>query len=148
MLDTSRIAERLSLIRENSRILEKDYKGKPLEKYLEDENFNASAERFLQTAIQACIDISNHIVASLGLQKPKEDNAETFRILSKEGILPEKFSKVMISVTGYRNVLVHGYLEVERKETYKNIYYHLDDLAKFAKYIEEFLEKYKKTKKK
>ncbi|OGM19508.1 hypothetical protein A2955_02535 [Candidatus Woesebacteria bacterium RIFCSPLOWO2_01_FULL_37_19] len=142
MLDTSRIAERLSLIRGNSRILERDYKDQPKDRFFKDEMFNASAERLLQTAIQACIDISNHIIASLGLKKPKEDTAETFRILYKEGILPEDFAKTMVSITGYRNVLVHGYLDVDKEETYKNINFHLDDLAQFAKYIEEFLERY------
>jgi len=142
MLDTSRIAERLSLIRGNSRILERDYKDQPKDRFFKDEMFNASAERLLQTAIQACIDISNHIIASLGLKKPKEDTAETFRILYKEGILPEDFAKTMVSITGYRNVLVQGYLDVDKEETYKNINFHLDDLAQFAKYIEEFLERY------
>jgi len=142
MLDTSRIAERLSLIRGNSRILERDYKDQPKDRFFKDEMFNASAERLLQTAIQACIDISNHIIASLGLKKPKEDTAETFRILYKEGILPEDFAKTMVSITGYRNVLVHGYLDVDKEETYKNINFHLDDLAQFAKYIEDFLERY------
>src|SRR3989344_308324 len=142
MLDTSRIAERLSLIRWNSRILERDYKDQPKDRFFKDEMFNASAERLLQTAIQACIDISNHIIASLGLKKPKEDTAETFRILYKEGILPEDFAKTMVSITGYRNVLVQGYLDVDKEETYKNINFHLDDLAQFAKYIEDFLERY------
>lgn len=146
MLDIYRVRDRISFIREKIRKLEKDFKGKPKETFLKDEKFNAAAERFLQTAIQACIDISNHIIASLGLKKPTEDTAETFRILYKEGILPEEFAKTMVSITGYRNILVHGYLEVEREETYNNINYHLSDLAKFAKYIEEFLEKYEKHK--
>ena len=146
MLDTYRISERLSLIRENSRFLEKNYKGVPKKRFFEDEAFNASAERLLQVAVQACIDISNHITSSLGFKKPKEDTAETFRILYKEGILTEEFSKTMVSITGYRNVLVHGYLDVDREETYKNINFHLDNLAKFAQYIKKFLERYEKNK--
>jgi uncharacterized protein YutE (UPF0331/DUF86 family) len=147
VLDIYRIGERLSFIRRLVQILERDYNGKPKERFFKDEAFNASAERFLQTAIQACIDISNHIVASLGFKKPKEDTAETFRILCQEKILPEKFSKTMVSITGYRNVLVRGYLDIEREETCRNVNQRLDDFVKFAKYIEEFLEKYEKNQK-
>ena|SRR3989344_192342 len=139
MLDTYRISERLSVVRSKLLLLEKDFKGQSKEKFLSDELFNSAAERNLQVAIQACIDISNHIVSALGLKKPKKDTAETFRILAVEGILTEDFAKKMVKITGYRNILVHGYLEVNREETYRNINYHLLDLAEFGKQIEEFL---------
>lgn len=47
----------------------------------------------------------------------------------------------MKKVTGYRNILIHEYLEVERHQTYLNIQKGLKDLVKFAQEIEEFLEK-------
>lgn len=139
MLDTYRISERLSLVRSKLLLLEKDYKGQPKEKFFKDEKFNSAAERILQVAIQACIDISNHLVSALGLKKPSKDTAETFRILAAEGILTEEFAKKMVRIAGYRNILVHGYLEVERGETYKNINHHLSDLVEFGRQIEKFL---------
>ena len=46
----------------------------------------------------------------------------------------------MVKIAGYRNILVHGYLEVERGETYKNINHNLFDLVEFGRQIEKFLD--------
>ena len=143
MLDTYRIRTRIKEIRKRLTILDKNFKGLPESKFLEDERLNAEAERHLQIAIQACIDIANHIVAALGLERPAKETAEAFYSLAKEGIVPDDFVNTMVKITGYRNVLVHGYLEVNRHETYLNIQKRLPDLSKFATYIEEFLEKQK-----
>ncbi|OGM14742.1 hypothetical protein A3D84_00370 [Candidatus Woesebacteria bacterium RIFCSPHIGHO2_02_FULL_42_20] len=107
---------------------------------------NSSAEHNLQVAIQACLDIANHIVASLGFSREFDKNSEVFYELAQEDILPGDFADKMISMTGYRNVLVHGYLNVKKGITYDNIQNRLPDLAQFAQYIEKFLEKYEKNK--
>ena len=143
MLDTYRIRTRIAEIRKKLTILDKNFKGLSERKFLEDERLNAEAERHLQIAIQACIDIANHIVAALGLERPAKETTEAFYSLAKEKIIPDDFVNTMVKITGYRNVLVHGYLEVNRHETYLNIQKRLPDLSKFAKYIEEFLEKQK-----
>jgi len=49
----------------------------------------------------------------------------------------------MKDVTSVRNIIVHGYLDVERHKIYADIQKNLSDIAMFAKYIEEFLEKQK-----
>ena len=102
---------------------------------------NNAAEHHLQIAIQACIDIASHIVATLGLPAPSKETAEVFKSLAKEKIITNEFAEVMKDVVSYRNVIVHGYLDVNRKITYENIQKHLPDLSKFAQYIERFLEK-------
>lgn len=86
-------------------------------------------------------------MAVLGLPAPSKETAEVFFSLAKEGIITEEFAKVMKDVVAYRNVIVHGYLDVDRHQTYLNIQKHLPDLAKFGQFIEEFLEKHKKSKK-
>ena len=54
----------------------------------------------------------------------------------------QDLAKIMKSVVGYRNVLVHEYLRVNRHLTYKYIQEELLDLSNFAKEIEKFLEKF------
>ena len=141
MLDTHRIRTRVEEIRKRILLLEQDFKTVPKEKFIDDEALNAAAERHLQVAIQACIDIANHLVSALGLERPKEETAEVFVTLSKENIIPANFVGTLDKIVGYRNVVVHDYLELDRNITYDNIQYHLLDLSKFAKYIEQFLEK-------
>lgn len=144
MLDTRRVRRRVREIRKRLLYLEKDLKPVPKGEFIKDEALNAVAERNLQVAIQACIDIANHIVSALGLELPKEDTAEVFDALSKESIIPESFLPTVKDMVGYRNIVVHDYLDIDRNITYDNIQNHLPDLSKFAQYIEKFLEKQKR----
>lgn len=127
-------------------LLEKDFKKIPEHKLITDENLYASAERHLEVAIQASLDIANHIVAAFGLERPKKEAGEAFLAIAKEKIISQDSAKTMKKVVGYRNILVHEYLEVERHQTYLNIQKGLGDLVEFVKEIEDFLEKFKKRK--
>lgn len=127
-------------MRKRVKLLEADFKPLPEEELILDENLYAAAERHLEVAIQCCIDIGSHIIAQMGLDRPKKDNTEIFIILAKEKILPFEFAKKMAAMVGYRNILVHEYTEVERHNTYVNIQKNLGDFAKFAKHIEQILD--------
>ena len=141
MLDTYRTKTRIKEIRKRVTFLDKNFKPIHENRFIKDDRLNAEAERHLQIAIQAAIDIANHIVAALGLDRSFRETAEVFASLAKENIIPPEFIDAMVKITGYRNILVHGYMDVNRKITYENIQKHLPDLAKFAQYIEKFLEK-------
>ncbi|KKQ93690.1 MAG: hypothetical protein UT19_C0008G0015 [Candidatus Woesebacteria bacterium GW2011_GWB1_39_10b] len=141
MLDTYRVKRRIKEIHKRLKVLNDKFKPLERSEFIPDDSLNAEAERHLQIAIQACIDIANHIIASLGLNRNFETVSEVFNELAKEHIIDGDFANIMISITGYRNVLVHGYLDVQREITYDNIQNRLPDLAQFAKYIEKFLEK-------
>lgn len=146
MLDTSKIRTRLEEIRKRVLILEKDFKPVPEEKLVTDENLYASAERHLEVAIQACLDIANHLVAALGLERPRKESGEAFLSLSKAKILNQDLAETMQRVAGYRNILIHEYLEIERHHTYLNIQKGLNDLVNFGREIEKFLRKHKTKK--
>lgn len=144
MLDSLRIRTRIEEVNKRIRILKKRFKPLSEKELTTNEDLNAAAEHHLQVAIQACIDIAGHIVSTFGLERPSSETADLFKSLEKEGILAESFTKKMIKITGYRNVVVHDYLKVDRHITYQNIQKGLPNLANFAKYIEEFLEKQEK----
>lgn len=147
MLDTLRLNRRLKELRK--RLLELETKFKPLseEKLVIDETLYNAAEHHLQIAIQCCLDMANHLVAALGLPAPEKEASEVFSTLAREKIIPQSLVLIMKKVTGYRNIVIHDYLEVERHRTYKYIQEDLPDLANFAKAVEKFLEEFspKKT---
>jgi uncharacterized protein YutE (UPF0331/DUF86 family) len=58
------------------------------EAFLENSLAADSAERNLQTAIQAVIDIGNHVVADMDLGTPK-DYKDIFDLLTKHGVISE-----------------------------------------------------------
>lgn len=146
MLDTHRIRTRTDEIRKRLLVCEKDFKTMPKAKFLKDDQSNAAAERNLQVAIQASIDIANHIVSALGLERPSQEPADVFNTLAEEKIIPHKFVETIRKIVGYRNVVVHDYLKVDRNITYDIIQSHLPDLSHFVQYIEKFLEKQQSTK--
>lgn len=141
MLDIYRVRTRIEEINRRLRILNRDFKPLEEEKLTTDETINAAAERHLQIAIQASLDIANHLVASLGLKRPAESAGEVFETLASEGIIPQTLGEKLIKATGYRNILTHEYADVDRHQTYLNLQNNLPDLSEFAKYIELFLEK-------
>lgn len=145
MLDEHKIKTRIEEIRKTVKSLEKDFKNLPEEKLITDEILYRAAERNLEIAIQCIIDIGNHIISQLGLERPKKENKEIFSILAKEKIIPKDFAQKLMDMVGYRNILVHEYLDVERHNTYLNIQDNLGDFAEFAKFIEEFLQKHSNT---
>jgi len=143
MLDTHRIRTRIKEIRRRLLLLNK-FKDIRQEDFLSDEHLNAETERHLQVAIQCCLDIANHIVASMGLDRPTKDQSEVFQSLAKEKIIPRKTVVILRKITSYRNILVHEYIAVDRRVTYANIRKHLKDLSQFVKHIERFLQKFQR----
>lgn len=62
-------------------------------------------------AIEACIDMAQHLCASEGWGPPA-DNGDTMRLLAKHGALTAELADNMRRAVGFRNVLVHEYVEV------------------------------------
>jgi uncharacterized protein YutE (UPF0331/DUF86 family) len=98
--------------------------------FLADPDICGNAERQLQVAIQAAIDIGNHLLADLDLGTAK-DYKDIFRILSEHRIIPNRLASRLSSMTGLRNVLVHDYLEVDLGIVFAILKSDLPDFEKF-----------------
>ena len=68
-------------------------------------------ERGLQLAAQNALDIASHICSAVG-QDPTTYRAAIDGLVAT-GVLPADFGESFRRVAGFRNVLVHGYLEVD-----------------------------------
>lgn len=97
----------------------------------------------MQIAVEAVINLAEHIVAGLNLGKP-EFAKELFPLLVKEKIINDELSEKLQKAVGLRNVLVHMYREVDLDILADSATVGLGDLRAFAKAINEFLEKQKK----
>lgn len=69
-------------------------------------------EHTLQVAIQAALDAASHIVSDDRLGEPKT-NAELFTVLARHDWLSEDLAETMTDVVGFRNIVVHGYADVD-----------------------------------
>ncbi|MDQ3760176.1 MAG: DUF86 domain-containing protein [Actinomycetota bacterium] len=64
------------------------------------------------TAIEAAVDVAQHVCASEGWGPPR-DNGDAIRLLGAHGVLPADLADRMRRAVGFRNVLVHDYVEVD-----------------------------------
>lgn len=84
----------------------------------------------LQRAVQSCIDIAGHIVASMGLGVPNSIK-ENFIKLEESKIIQPELSKKLQAMVGFRNIAIHEYEKID-KAILKSI------LVKNLRDIEEF----------
>jgi uncharacterized protein YutE (UPF0331/DUF86 family) len=64
------------------------------------------------TAIEAGVDVAQHVCASEGWGPPR-DNGDAIRLLGTHGVLPADLADRLRRAVGFRNVLVHDYVEVD-----------------------------------
>ena len=89
------------------------------------------AEHTLQIAIQAALDVASHVVSDERLGEP-ETNASLFELLERAGWLPAGRIGIYVQMTGFRNVLVHGYDDVDLAIVEDVLRNHLGDLLDFV----------------
>jgi uncharacterized protein YutE (UPF0331/DUF86 family) len=85
-------------------------------------------------AIECCIDIANHIIASENYRFPK-DNADSFTALEEYGVVDARFAEDLRAMARFRNRLVHLYGEIDDGRVYEYLQSSLSDLERFARTI-------------
>jgi uncharacterized protein YutE (UPF0331/DUF86 family) len=88
-------------------------------------------EHTLQVAIQAAIDVAAHIVSARRLGEP-ETNRELFDLLRQAGLVPDELAEQLYGMAGFRNILVHGYRDVDLAIVRDVLEHHLGDLLEFV----------------
>ena len=91
-------------------------------------------------AIEAAIDIANHIISKNRLRSP-EDYGDTFKVLNEGGILDEEFATKLVSMARFRNRLVHLYWDVDNALLMEILKENISDFEKYLKQIGDFLKK-------
>jgi len=110
----------------------------PLEEFLADFTKVESAKHLLQVAVECCLDVSNHIIASERFRAPKS-YAESVEILAEQGVFPSTFLPTMLRMVRFRNRLVHLYWEVDVETVHTILQENLGDFDVFARYIQSYM---------
>lgn len=97
-------------------------------------------ERGLQLCVQAVLDIAAHIVAASG-SSVGDEYRDHIVALGQLNVLPAEFAERIAPMAGFRNILVHEYLDVDVNEVHRALTDGLDDLIEFARWIELYLER-------
>ena len=102
--------------------------------FLDDPRSIGAARYYLQTAIQCCIDLANHIVAA-NHYRPPSSYRDAFVILCENQIVPEDFLPTLQNMVGLRQRLVHDYPRVDDRIIYGIIARQLGDFDRFAECV-------------
>jgi uncharacterized protein YutE (UPF0331/DUF86 family) len=129
LVDGEQIGARLARLERLIEQLE-DVRAGGEDAYLADERVRAMTERWLQLAIQACIDVGAQLVSELSAAAPA-DYAGVFKALAEAGHLEVELADRLARAAGLRNVLVHLYLELDDRQVFTALG-RLDDLRAFA----------------
>lgn len=108
------------------------------EEFMANPERYGSAERFLHLAIEAVIDMANHIIAELGLGVVNW-YSDIPSIFFEKGHIDRDLKEKWIQMIGFRNTLVHEYIDIDRKIVYKALQNNLDDIEELKKVFAQFL---------
>ena len=107
---------------------------------LTDQRARDSVSRNLKKILEAMITVGEMIIAENDFRKPAEHN-EVFDILGENRIYPKSFSDQMWKIGGFRNVLVHDYVNLDLDMVYDNLEKGIPIFKKYSRYVAKFLEK-------
>ena len=97
-----------------------------------------SAERFLHLAIEALIDMGNHVIADSGLGVVNW-YSDIPKIMAEKEFISSELEEKWISMIGFRNTLVHEYIDIDRKIVYDVLQNNIQDLEALKRAFAHFL---------
>ncbi|MCL6635614.1 MAG: DUF86 domain-containing protein [Peptococcaceae bacterium] len=133
MVEHNILLAKLGYIEKNLKYLESLSKIQE-EDFLESPFFTGAARYYLQTCIEAMLDIANHVIARERYRAP-DNYVDAFRVLGEQGILPAGDLPAFYQMARLRNRVVHLYHEVDDKEIYKILQTGLEDFKAFIRAI-------------
>ena len=109
MIDEGLVAKKLAFIETCVNDLRTLARPEEMAHDVKEERF---VEHTLQIAIQAALDVASHVVSDERLGEPRT-NRELFDLLVRSGRVTPALGETLGDMAGFRNVLVHGYGDVD-----------------------------------
>ena len=112
--------------------------------FIQEDLYRASSERYLQMAIESCLNIGNRLISLYQFKKPvdtPETYADIFIGMKWIGVVDDVFCKRLVKMAKFRNRLVHLYWEIDKETLYDFIQDDLDDFKLFEQKVVEYLNK-------
>jgi len=106
--------------------------------FVNDPERYGSTERFLHLAIEAILDMGNHVIAELDLGIVNW-YSDIPSILARKGYIDSDLENKWLQMIGLRNTVVHDYLEIDRSIVYDILQNHLQDIEAVKRIFTQFL---------
>ena len=128
MTDKELVAKKLAVIETAVAELRSLARPEMLRTDVREERF---VEHTLQIAIQAAQDVASHVVSDEHLGEP-ETNRDLFDLLVRAGWVEAPLASNLRDMASLRNVIVHGYQDVDLGIVEDVLLHHLGDLLEFV----------------
>lgn len=92
----------------------------------------------LQLAIECVLDVAAHLATTQGLGVPAS-HTEAIDLLGSSGVIDKDLSGRIRGMAGFRNVIVHEYVNVDLSRVARFLK-HLDDFDEFTRAVGRHLE--------
>lgn len=135
------LAQKIAGLQQFTKTLRALQKKIDRKQFLAEDFLRRAIERYLQLAIEATLDISDQIINEEGLRKPKEYR-DNILILGENNILSKKFAERFSLAAGFRNILVHDYVRLDKEKVYEHFKKDAVDIEKFIKFVLIYLKKH------
>ncbi|TDI39988.1 MAG: DUF86 domain-containing protein [Acidobacteria bacterium] len=135
MTDPELVAKKLARVETSVRELQTLARPEKIESDIREQRF---VEHTLQIAIQASLDAASHVISDDRLGEPSTYR-ELFDLLEKAEYIPSELARELEKMAGFRNVLVHGYDDVDLAIVRDIVENHLSDLLKFVECVRDRL---------
>ena len=133
MTDRELVAKRLAQIETCVHDLQTLARPGEIRRDVREERF---VEHTLQIAIQAALDVAAHIVADEHLGEART-NRELFDLLESHGWIPGELATELRLMVGFRNILVHGYGDIDLDIVEEIVRHHVGDLLLFVQVVRD-----------
>ncbi|MEQ3551198.1 DUF86 domain-containing protein [Pseudonocardia nematodicida] len=110
MVDEARVARLLRGVADDLAVLRTEKDAPPQRRA--DPLWLRGIKYVFVTAIEGCVDVAQHFCSSEGWGPPN-DNGHAIRLLGAHGVLPADVAERVARAVGFRNVLVHDYIDVD-----------------------------------
>lgn len=131
------LARKLEYLRKQLDLLD-GYRALPKAELLGAVEKRLAAERLLELSIQSVIDISRLLVALEDWRRAR-DERDALVLLAEWGVIEPELADQLLQAKGFRNVLVHEYVELDPELLHAHLRDGLGDLWAFAKAVAGFL---------
>lgn len=109
-------------------------------RFLNDKMAQDAIIKALERVIEAMLTIGEMLIAENNFRKAGTKD-EVFDVLAEEKIYPKSFAERLWGLGGFRNVLVHDYVDINFELVYKNLSKGLPIFKEYSRYISKYLIK-------
>jgi uncharacterized protein YutE (UPF0331/DUF86 family) len=103
-----------------------------------DWHVQSMVERNLQLAIEVVISVCEQVIASLSLPTP-ESGREALAALADAGLIGQELAAALQQAVGFRNIIVHQYMNIDYDLVYDALQNELGDIEAFLVAVSSFV---------